>query len=237
MRTLSAFVGLFTLSITAAAQGRYGPTPVQLPQSALEGKLKVPDGFKVTTFAQVPNARWMALGPDGAVYVSQSRNGQIARLFDADGDGVAESQSVAVTGLNRPHGMAFRNGWLYIANTDGVVRVKLGANGTASGKPERLNKYSAGGSHWSRTIIFGPDGAMYVAIGSTCNICGERTPDRAAVMRYDADGKNGRLFASGLRNAVGMAIHPTTREIWVSQHERDDIKPTIRISRRRRSTF
>ena len=90
MRTLSAFCGLLTLSITAAAQGRYGPTPVPLPQSALDGRLKVPESFKVATFAQVPNARWMALGPDGAVYVGQSRTGQIARLFDADGDGKPE---------------------------------------------------------------------------------------------------------------------------------------------------
>jgi glucose/arabinose dehydrogenase len=67
---------------------------------------------------------------------------------------------------------------------------------------------------------------MYVSIGSTCNICEERTPDRAAVMRYDADGKNGRLFSSGLRNAVGLAFHPTTRELWVTQHERDNLRPS-----------
>jgi glucose/arabinose dehydrogenase len=121
--------------------------------------------------------------------------------------------------------MAFRDGWFYIANTDGVVRVKLGADGKATGSPETVNEFSGGGGHWTRSILFGADGGMYVAIGSTCNICEEQSPDRAAVMRYDADGKNGRLYSSGLRNAVGMALNPTTRQIWVTQHERDNIRP------------
>ena len=167
----------------------------------------------------------MALGPDGAVYVSRPGSGEVARLVDADGDGVAESQVVSVSGLNRPHGLAFHAGHLYIANTDGVMRVRLGADGKAAGQPERVNSYSGGGGHWSRSIAFGADSAMYVAIGSTCNMCVEKTPDRAAVMRYDANGGNGRLFSSGLRNAVGIAAHPVTKEIWVTQNERDNIEP------------
>ena len=115
--------------------------------------------------------------------------------------------------------------FLYIANTDGVARVKLGADGKATGTPQKVNEYSKDGGHWTRSILFGADGAMYVAIGSTCNICEEATPDRAAVMRYDANGKNGRLYSSGLRNAVGMALHPTTQQVWVTQHERDNIRP------------
>jgi glucose/arabinose dehydrogenase len=138
---------------------------------------------------------------------------------------VAEAQDVAVSGLRRPHGLAFHDGWLYVANTNGVVRVRLGSDGKAQGTPEKVNEYSEGGGHWTRSILFGADGGMYVSIGSTCNICEEQSPDRAAVMRYDADGKNGRLYSSGLRNAVGMAINPSTRQIWVTQNERDDIKP------------
>ena len=67
---------------------------------------------------------------------------------------------------------------------------------------------------------------MYVSIGSTCNICEERTPDRAAVMRYESDGSSGRVYSSGLRNAVGMALHPTTGKIWVTQNERDNLEPS-----------
>jgi glucose/arabinose dehydrogenase len=179
----------------------------------------------VRSFARVGGVRFMALGPDGAVYVSRSRPGEVVRLVDADGNGEAESQTVAVSGLNRPHGLAFHGGYLYIANTDGVVRVSLGADGTATGTPERVSSYSGGGGHWSRSIVFGADSAMYVAIGSSCNICVEQSPDRAAVMRFDADGRNGRVFSSGLRNAVGIAMHPVTKQIWVTQNERDNLEP------------
>ncbi len=196
-----------------------------LTDSTFEGRLWVPAGFKVTEFASVPRARFMALGPDGAVYVSQPREGQVTRLVDGNNDGIAESQTIAVSGLDRPHGLAFRDGWLYIANTGAVVRVRLDGSGKATGAPETVAEYSSGGGHWTRTVIFGPDGAMYVAIGSSCNLCVEKTPDRAAVMRYDADGKNGRVFSSGLRNAVGLAVHPTTGEVWVTQHERDNLRP------------
>jgi len=148
------------------------------------------------------------------------------RLRDADGDGVAEQQVVAVRDLDRPHGMAVRDGALYVATTGAVVRVALDpATGAAVGAPQVIARYSAGGGHWTRTVLFGPDGGMYVSIGSTCNVCEERTPDRAAVMRYDTDGRNGRVYARGLRNAVGMAVHPETREIWVTQHERDNLRP------------
>jgi glucose/arabinose dehydrogenase len=193
--------------------------------AALDGRLMVPAGFKVAYFARVRGARWLVVGPDGSVYVSQSGQGQITRLVDANGDGVAESQRVVLTGLDRPHGMAFHKGYFYVANTGGVVRFRLGADGVPAGDGEELNHYSGGGGHSSRTVIFGADSAMYVSIGSSCNVCEERSPDRAAVMRYDEDGRNGRLYARGLRNAVGMAVHPTTGEIWVSQHERDNLRP------------
>jgi glucose/arabinose dehydrogenase len=219
------FLLLLAFPLVASAQD-YRPTAVDLPASTYEGKLRVPNGLAITEFAKVPSARALAVAPDGSVYVSLPRRNEIVRLVDVNQDGVADTQYVAVNaGLNRPHGMAFRDGWFYIANTDGVVRVKLGADGKAVGAPEKINEYSKEGGHWTRSILFAPDGAMYVSIGSTCNICEEATPDRAAVMRYDANGKNGRLYSSGLRNAVGMALNPTTQQIWVTQHERDNIKP------------
>lgn len=188
-------------------------------------RLRVPPGFQVSQFARVGGARFMALGPDGSVYVSRPGAGEVVRLRDADGNGAAEQQGVAVSGLNRPHGLAFHGGYLYIANTNGVVRVRLGADGKAMGEPQRVNSYSGGGGHWSRSIVFGADSAMYVAIGSSCNLCVEESSDRAAVMRYDADGRNGHVFSSGLRNAVGIAMHPVTKQIWVTQNERDNIEP------------
>lgn len=194
-------------------------------QDALESRLTLPAGFSVAEFGRVGGARFMAMGPDGAVYVSRPASGEVVRLVDADRNGSAESQSVALSGLNRPHGLAFHGGQLYIANTDAVVRVSIGADGKVTGTPERVATYSGGGGHWSRSIAFGADSALYVAIGSTCNMCIEGTPDRAAVMRYDLNGGNGRVYSSGLRNAVGIATHPVTKQIWVTQNERDNIQP------------
>ena len=95
-------------------------------QEALQSRLTLPPGFAIAEFGRVAGARFMALGPDGAVYVSRPGDNEIVRLFDTNGDGVAESKTVAVSGagLNRPHGIAFHSGFLYIANTDGVARVK-----------------------------------------------------------------------------------------------------------------
>jgi len=180
--------------------------------------------MQATIVDTVAGARALAVGPDGAIYVSQPVANQITRLV-LNADGTAGPATVAVKGLNKPHGMAFHNGWFYIANTDGVVRVRLDASGKATGAPERLNSYGSGGGHWTRSIVFGPDNRMYVSIGSTCNLCVEKDSTRAAVMQFDENGKNGRMFAHGLRNAVGMAFNPVTHELWVSQNERDNIKP------------
>jgi glucose/arabinose dehydrogenase len=195
--------------------------------SALDGRLRVPPGFKVTYYANgLPGLRFMVVGPDKMLYVSQPRSGRIIRLPDRNGDGYADTTEVVVAGLNNPHGLAFHKGALYVANTDGVVRVPLGTNGLAAGAPEYVNRYEGGSGHTSRTIVFGADSAMYVSVGSSCNICVEKNPERATVLRFNEDGSGKRIFASGLRNAVGLAVNPTTKAIWVTQNERDDLKPT-----------
>ena len=193
---------------------------------ALDGKLRVPPGFTVSYYAKdVAGVRFMTVGPDGAVYASQPDKGQIVRLPDANKDGVADGSTVVVSGLNRPHGLTFHKGMLYVANTDGVVRVPLAATMVANGTPVYLNHYPEGGGHWTRTIAFGADSAMYVSVGSSCNLCVETTPERAAVLRFNEDGSGKRVYASGLRNAVGLAVNPTTGAIWVSQNERDNLTP------------
>ena len=194
--------------------------------STLDGKLSAPAGLAVTYFAKgVDGVRFMALSPDGVVYASESASGRIVRLPDHDADGVADSIVVAVSGLSQPHGLAFHKGALYVAATDGVVRVALGADGRSTGASVYVNRYSGGGGHWTRTIVFGADSAMYVAVGSTCNLCVEQSSDRAAVLRFNEDGSGKRVFASGLRNAVGLAVEPTTGALWASQNERDNLTP------------
>ncbi|HXB26418.1 MAG TPA: PQQ-dependent sugar dehydrogenase [Gemmatimonadaceae bacterium] len=182
-------------------------------------ELHAPPGFQVTTFAHVSGARFMAVGPDGAVYVSEPDLGQVVRLVDT-GRGVADSVTVFASGLDGPHGLAFHGGALYIAGHTGVVRI-------AGGTRTVLNHYTGGGGHSTRTIVFGPapDSTMYVSIGSSCNLCVEKDSDRAVVMRYDTDGSHGRVFARGLRNAVGLAIAPTDGALWATVNERDNIEP------------
>ncbi len=194
--------------------------------TTLGGKLSVPAGFKVTYYApNVAGVRFMAIGPDGAVYASQPGRGRIVRLPDANRDGVADTTTVVVTGLNQPHGLAFHKNALYVANTDGVVRIGI-ANGVATGAPVYVNRYPSGGGHWTRTIVFGADDAMYVAVGSSCNLCVEQTTERAAVLRFNEDGTSKRVYSSGLRNAVGLAVNPRNGTVWASQNERDNLLPS-----------
>ena len=227
-RWLRAGGGVLAIATACATQDRSAsPTsPVDSTSAALAGQLTVPNGFKVAYFARnLPGVRFMALGPDGAVYASEPGAGKVVRVWDVDGDGVADSVATAVSGLDRPHGLAFHGGYLYIAGTSSVARVRLGADGRATASPQTLASLPGGGGHWTRTVVFGADSMMYVSVGSSCNLCVETNPDRASVMRFDADGQNGERFAFGLRNAVGMAVNPTTHQMWVSQNERDNLPP------------
>jgi glucose/arabinose dehydrogenase len=224
--------GVVTLLVALACGGGAGSEPVTVPPNdtgrttTLDGRLVVPAGLKVTYFARnLDGVRFMAVAPDGALYATQPSRGRVVRLPDANRDGVADSVVVVVTGLNQPHGLAFHKGVLYVAATDGVARVTLGADGKSTGSPVYVNRYSGGGGHWSRTIVFGADSAMYVSVGSSCNLCIEQSSDRAAVLRFNEDGSGKRVFASGLRNAVGLAVEPQTGALWAAQNERDNLPP------------
>lgn len=218
--------------VSACGTGEAAPPPVLNEVAPVESlvpapstpDLRVPAGYDVRKFAALDGPRVILPMPDGSMFVSLTGRDEVVKLSDANGDGVAEV-TPALRNLDSPHGMALRGGYLYIANTGAVVRTKLDANGMPDRAVERMATYSNGGGHFTRSILFGADGGMYVSIGSSCNLCIETSPDRATVMRFDADGKNGRVFARGLRNAVGMALNPETKDIWVSQHERDNLKP------------
>jgi len=200
--------------------------PTEPQQDSLRARLTLPAGFTVQYFATgLAGVRFMAVAADGSVYASLPKSGQVVRLVDSNGDGVADRMSTVLNGLDRPHGLAFHGGWLYVAISSGVVRVHLKSDGSASGAPERIVTFAGGGNHWTRSIAFGADSLMYIAMGSTCNLCVETDTMRAAVTRYDADGGHGHRFAFGLRNAVGIALDPVTKEIWVSQNERDNLPP------------
>ncbi|PYP34179.1 MAG: sorbosone dehydrogenase [Gemmatimonadetes bacterium] len=175
-------------------------------------------GFSINLFAEgLAGVRHLALGPGGAVYAALSDDGRIVRLQDANGDGVAESAVTVLSGLNYPFGIAFRGDTMYFAEMTAVKRLDPGA-----AAPVTLVPSLPGGGHATRTLVIGPDNLMYVAVGSSCNLCSDALP-RAAVTRYDLNGKNPHTFATGLRNSVGLAFHPTTGELWANNNDRDNL--------------
>jgi len=217
-----------------------------------EGReIVVPAGFKVNVFADgLPFARFMALAPNGDVFLGEpSRaDGRITVLHDADKDGVAESRDTFATGLNRPFGLAFHGGFLYVGNNDSVIRFKYTAGQTkASGPPETIAdlppsdaaldedtarrlkidiSQTRGYNHWTRNVVFNPAGTkLYVSVGSATNATPENEGrfERAAIHEYNPDGTGHRVFASGLRNPVGMAYFPGTSTLWAAVNERDHL--------------
>ena len=199
-----------------------------VPQPA-DAKLFVPRGFKVNLFAEggFVEPRWMTLAPNGDVFVADSRANSVIVLRDKNKDGVAEERFVFSDKLSQPFGMAFHKGWFYVANTDSIVRFRYRSGQTrAEGDPERLVELTQGGyrQHWTRNILFSPDGTkMFVSIGSATNVSVEADPRRAAISVYDPDGKNHRIYASGLRNPIGLAWNSKTGELWTAVNERDGL--------------
>ena len=200
----------------------------QVAQPA-DAKLFVPKGFKVNVFAEggFTEPRWMALAPNGDVFLADSHGNSVIVLRDKNKDGIAEERFVWSNKLSQPFGMAFYKDWFYVANTDSIVRFKYTPGQTAAeGDPERLVELTAGGynQHWTRNVLFSPDGSkMFVSIGSATNVSVEADPKRAAISVYDPDGKNHHIYASGLRNPIGLAWNPKTGELWAAVNERDGL--------------
>jgi len=185
--------------------------------------LMVPAGFRVRVFASGLGApRALTVDPAGTLLVSVPAQGRVVALPNRQGRGRADEVVTVLAGLDRPHGLAFRHGHLYVAESGRIVRFRYDAGtGTAREPAVIVPDLPAGGHHWTRSIAFGPDGGMYVAVGSSCDICLERDARRAAIVRYQPDGSAPRLHATGLRNPVGLAFHPGTDRLWTTVNERD----------------
>jgi glucose/arabinose dehydrogenase len=204
-----------------------GPRLVSRPTGA---ELLVPPGFRVALFytdTVGTNPRTMALAPNGDVFVVDSGGNRIFILRDADGDGKAEETftfAQRANGLNLPFGIAFRDRFLYIANTNNVVRFPYEPGQTqAAGTAEVVVPRLPTGGHWTRNLIFSPDGSkMYVSVGSASNVA-EEPESRASIHEYNPDGSGYRVFATGLRNPVGLAFHPVTGVLWTAVNERDGL--------------
>ncbi|MEM6902072.1 MAG: PQQ-dependent sugar dehydrogenase [Pseudomonadota bacterium] len=193
----------------------------------LRATLRVPDGFRAEPFAQgLDTPRYLAVSPAGDVFVSESRTGRVIALRDSDGNGRADRQAVIASGLSRPHGLTFHDGHLYIADTKGIWRLPFFSGSPRGGQPTRITALGALGSaegHWSRNVVFHPDGdRFFVSIGSRSNLAEEPSP-RASIQVFDADGGNRRSFATGLRNPIGMAFYPGSDSLFAVVNERSGL--------------
>ena len=201
-------------------------SPVDL--ETITDQLVPPKGFELTLFADnIPNARFMKAPPAGQLLVSSPKTGTVYLLADIDGTGKADERIPLITGLNRPHGLDIlhddETSWLYIAETNAVGRIAIDwSTASTEGDYQRLitNLPNTGG-HWTRTIQFGTDGWLYLTVGSSCNVCEETDPRRAAMMRYRPDGSGEQIYATGLRNSVGFDWAPWDNSLYATDNGRD----------------
>jgi glucose/arabinose dehydrogenase len=239
IRAVSAMSGFLILPAILSAQVTHGQKP-QLPapyatKSAGNGPRNeappagflptVPQGFRVSVFAEAfKTPRWMAVAPNGDIFLAETGANQIVVLRDPQNTGGAQEREVFATGTTRVFGIAFKDDYVYVGNTNQLVRFRYDPKTSKRlGEAEPLMKLPTGG-HNTRSVTFSKDGKhLFVSVGSGSNINTGEEPIRAAITICDPDGKNARIFASGLRNPVGLAIEPVTGEVWTSVNERDEL--------------
>jgi len=224
--------------------------PITLPSPyAVESKVKVskiegwkdgqtpkaPTGFSVTRYAEeLQHPRWAYVAPNNDVFVAESdtRNSanQITMFRDTDGDGEPDKQVVFAENLNSPLGMLVLNGFFYVANTDVLYRwAYTDGQEKLEGDGEKILDLPAGGynNHWTRNLLANEDGSkIYVSVGSASNVGEhgiEEEKRRACILEINPDGSGEKIYASGLRNPVGMDWNPTNGELWTAVNERDKL--------------
>ncbi len=187
--------------------------------------LYVPPGFKISVFAALlKSPRILAVGPDGNLYVSLPDSGKIAVFKDKNHDGVADSARVFASGLVKPHGLAWRGNDLIVAETNRLTLLRDdNHDGRADVRKLITTEIPGGGMHWTRSVVVGPDGMLYTSIGSSCNACVEKDARRGSIVRFSSDGDGSKIYATGLRNSVGMAFHPEKGELWAVDNGRDNL--------------
>lgn len=199
----------------------------QLPLNTIQ----LPPGFSISVYAEVDNARSMAMSPSGTLFVGNRNEDQVYAVKDTDGDFKADKRWVIASGLNMPNGVAFKDGDLYVAEVSRILKFKDIENHLSDpGEPEVVfDQYPTETHHGWKYIAFGPDGKLYVPVGAPCNICESDKPIYASITRMNADGTGMEVFANGIRNTVGFTWHPETNALWFTDNGRDmmgdDIPP------------
>jgi glucose/arabinose dehydrogenase len=187
-------------------------------------KLKLPEGFEISIFADsVVNARSLAYSPSGTLFVSTRSEGNVYALQDTDGDYIVDKRYTILQGGNMPNGVAFRDGDLYIAEVNRILKISdIESKLDHPGTPEIVyDKYPTDKHHGWKYIAFGPNGKLYVPVGAPCNICESKEPVYASMTRMNVDGTGMEVVHSGIRNSVGFDWHPVTKKLYFTDNGRD----------------
>lgn len=227
---------LFALAGCAAS----APGAAELPLDTIE----LPEGFSIDLYATgIPDARSMARSPSGVLYVGTRRAGDVYAVVDSDGDHRADRVETIASGLSMPNGVAFRDGSLYVAEVNRVLRYDGIDERVLAGEeaPEPVvvaDDYPSDRHHGWKYIAFGPDGWLYVPVGAPCNICDPEEPIYATITRLRAEAedpsKTREIYAEGVRNTVGFTWHPETGDLWFTDNGRDwlgDDRPPDELNR------
>ncbi len=189
---------------------------------------EVPSGFRVSVLARgFASPRWLAIAPNGDVFVADSAAGKVIVLHGISPQGTVQSKTVFAQDLNLPFGIAFHGDYVYVADTNEILRFRYDPTSSKRlGDADRLLDLPGLGynQHWTRSLAISADGLkLFVSVGSQTNVGVESDVRRAAILVTDTDGRNMRVYASGLRNAVGIACNPDSGDLWATVNERDDI--------------
>ncbi|MBF0695585.1 MAG: PQQ-dependent sugar dehydrogenase [Flavobacterium sp.] len=177
--------------------------------------LKVPDGWTVDIAASgLGKPRMLLLGPNGQMYITRRDAGDVLMLRDNNGDSKFDDIKTVVAEFKGVHGITQKDGWLYLCNNNELRRYKMNPDGTLSDKEMLFKDMPSAGQHPNRTMDFGPDGKLYISIGTLCNDCKESDPEAATIVVVDPTTWKRSIFASGLRNTIGFDFHPDTNELW-----------------------
>jgi glucose/arabinose dehydrogenase len=187
-----------------------------------ETALVLPDGYGSGVYASgLGRPRFMAVAPDGTLFVAELGDDRVVALPDTDADGRADEVVEVGTGYEFAHSLAFApDGSLLVAGTGTLYRVALDDERREVSR-EAILDYAGGGQHSTRTVVVAPDGSLLVSHGSSCNVCWEEDEERATVITAPPEGGQWRVLMRGLRNAVGLAIDPATGEVWATNNGRD----------------
>jgi glucose/arabinose dehydrogenase len=217
-------IPLALMCLNTASSCNYNPAEKTKKQELPD--IKLPDGFSISYFAKdVDNARSMAMGDKGTIFVGNREGDNVYALVDENNDGISDKKYIVASKMNTPNGVAFHNGSLYIAEISKIWRIdNIESNLANPPKPVLVfDKLPDDTHHGWKYIAFGPDGKLYIPIGAPCNICNDAEADKryASICRINPDGTGFEVFANGVRNSVGFSWHPQTKELWFTENGRD----------------